>query len=130
MHDQLIASGRPEATLAPLLDASVALLRARVAHAGPATIAPLQAAVIDDLTPTASRASRPPVRWRRATATSHTEVIELHIASDLRALRIRCWSCLVHLIPRVTARGNATAAREALAGNPTGKVVVFDGLSH
>lgn len=34
------------------------------------------------------------------------------------------------LDPLVSAQGNAAAAREALARNPAGKVVVFDGLSH
>lgn len=130
MHDQLIAYGRTETTVAPLVEASVRLIQARVDRAGASTVAPLRTAVRDGFV----AAGFTPAEAEGALATIDRDevyqIAQAHIASDLRALRIPVLAVFGTLDPLVTAPGNAAAAREALAGNPAARVVVFDGLSH
>ena len=57
-------------------------------------------------------------------------IIQVRSASQLKSLRMPVLQLFGSLDPIVTARGNEAAARDALAHNPGGKVVVFDGLSH
>ncbi|MBV8686488.1 MAG: alpha/beta fold hydrolase [Alphaproteobacteria bacterium] len=130
MHDQLILSGRAEATVRPLVDAAVALLEARLAEVGPEAIAPLQAAVIYGFL--ANGFTRAQAEGALA-AVDQDEIHAIgrtHIASDLASLRIPVLAVFGSLDPLVTAQGHSAAARAALAHNPKARVVVLDGLSH
>ena len=129
MREQLLAAGKPPATVAPLVDAAIALIRARVEQAEPARIEPLKARVIAGFVANGFTAEQ------AAGALAATDTPELHqiaharIASDLRALRIPVLELFGALDPLVTP-GHAAAARAALARNPAGRVVMFEGMSH
>lgn len=130
MHDQLIKSGHVEATVKPLVDAAVALLQARLGHAAPDVIEPLQAAVIDGLVANGFTRAQAEEALASVDKDEIYAIGRTHIASDLASLHIPVLAVFGSLDPIVTAPGNAAAARVALAHNPKGKVVVLDGLSH
>jgi pimeloyl-ACP methyl ester carboxylesterase len=130
MHDQLIRSGDAEATVTPLVDASIALLRARIANAGPETIAPLQAKVIDGLVANGFTRAQAEGALAAVDKDETYAIGRMHSASDLASLHIPVLAVFGALDPIVTAQSNAAAARAALAHNPRGEVVVFEGLSH
>ena len=130
MHDVLIRSAHEEARVAPLVAATVALIQASAAHAGPEIIRARQAAVIEGFV--ANGFTR--AQAAGALVTVDTDEVRamtrLRIASDLRSLRIPVLELFGSLDPMVAAEGNAAAARAALAQNPRGRVVIFQGLSH
>lgn len=130
MHDQLILSGRPEATVAPLVDAATRLIRARTTHADAATIARLRAAAIQGFI--ANGFSRDGAAGALAAIDREEmyQVVDVHTARDLKAVHVPVLQVFGALDPFVPARGNAAAARAALAGNPRARIVVFDGMSH
>lgn len=130
MHDQLILSGRPEATVAPLVDTATRLVAARAAHADAATIDRLRAAAIRGFV--ANGFSQDGARGALAAIDNADiyRIVDTHIASDLKALHVPVLQIFGALDPFVSARGSAAAARVALADNPRAQVVVFDGMSH
>jgi pimeloyl-ACP methyl ester carboxylesterase len=130
MHDQLILSGHAEATVKPLVDAAVALLKARLAHATPDAIGPLEAAVIDGLVANGFTRAQAEGALASVDKDEIYAIGRTRIASDLASLHIPVLAVFGSLDPIVTAQGNAAAARVALAHNPRAKVVVLDGLSH
>jgi len=130
IHSQLIAAGLPEAKAAPAVAAVTKLLQARIDRANAETIAPLRAAVVDQF----EAAGFSPPQAQGALAMIDTEeawnVNKLHSASDLHQLRVPVLAVFGTKDPMVVAAEEAPAARAALAGNPNGKVVVLEGLSH
>lgn len=130
LHDDLIASGHEEAKVKPLVEASMALLRARVGHAGADIIRPLQAAVIDGLVANGFTREQAAGALAKFDTDETYAITRFSSASDLRSLHIPVLELFGSLDPIVRAPGNAAAARAALAQNPRGKVVVFEGLSH
>jgi len=130
MHDQLIAAGRKEETVAPLVAASLRLLEARQAKADAATLAPLRVAVRQGLVATGFTAEQAEGALTSLDTVEVSQVLDMHIASDIRALHIPVLSLFAALDPLVPPTGNAAAARLALADNPRGKVMIFEGQSH
>ncbi|WP_165801862.1 MULTISPECIES: alpha/beta hydrolase family protein [Bacteria] len=130
MHDNLVLSGHPEATVAPLVATATQLIAARVAHADDATIDRLRTATIRGFV--ANGFSREGAAGALA-AIDNPEIYQIadaHIATAFKALHVPVLQVFGALDPFVPARGNAPAARAALAGNPRAQVVVFDGMSH
>ncbi len=130
MHDQLIAAGKKEETVAPLVAASLRLLEARQAKADAATLAPLRAVVRQTLIASGFTAEQAEGALASVDTAEVSEVLNMHIASDMRTLSIPVLSLFAELDPLVTPAGNAAAARAALADNPRAKVIIFDGQSH
>jgi pimeloyl-ACP methyl ester carboxylesterase len=130
MHDQLILSGRDEAKVAPLVEAAIALLRARIAHADPEAMKPLETAVMDALVANGFTRAQAAGAMAAVNTDEVAAMSRVHVASDLRSLHVPVLELFGSLDPLVPAKGNADAARAALAHNPAGKVIVFDGLSH
>lgn len=130
MHDQLISAGRTEATVNPLVEATTALIRARVNHADEAAMKPLQATVIKGLIANGFTATQAQGAIAAVESQEIDQISRTHIASDLKSLHIPVLELFGSLDPLVQAAGNAAAAREALAHNTKGKVEVFEGLSH
>jgi dienelactone hydrolase len=130
MHDVLIRSGHEEARVAPLVAATVALIQASTANAGPEIIRARQAAVIEGFVANGFTRAQAAGALARLDTDEVRSMTRLHIASDLGSLHIPVLALFGSLDPMVTAEGNAAAARAALAHNPRGRVVVFQGLSH
>lgn len=130
MGEQLVAAGHAQATVTPLVDASAALIQARVGGGNAAAIESRRAAVIAGFVAngfTPDQASGAIAAFDRKEVYG---IAQVHTASDLRSLRIPVLALFGSLDPLVVAPGNAAAARDALAHNPAGKVVVLEGLSH
>jgi pimeloyl-ACP methyl ester carboxylesterase len=130
MHDELILSGREEAKVKPLVEAAVALLQARIDHADAGATKPLEAAVIDGFLANGFTREQAAGAMAAVTTDEVAAISRVHVASDLRSLHVPVLALFGSLDPLVRAQGNAAAARAALAQNPAGKVVIFDGLSH
>ena len=130
ISSQLAFAGRPEAVVAPAVDAAMTLLQARIDGQSPEAIAPLRATVVDRFQ--AAGFTRP--QAENALALIDTEEAQgarkLRSASDLRSLRIPVLAVFGTKDPLVIASGEAPAAGAVLASNPRSKVVVLDGLSH
>lgn len=130
MHDQLIAAGRTEQAVTPLVAASLRLLEARHASADAATLAPLRGEVRQGLVTAGFTAEEAEGALASIDTVEVSQILDMHVASDMRTLRIPVLSLFAALDPLVPAPGNAAAARLALADNPCGKVMIFEGQSH
>jgi pimeloyl-ACP methyl ester carboxylesterase len=131
LRSQLLAAGRPAATVDPAADAAAALLQARIdCRDDDATIATSRAAVVTRLEASGfSRAEAEEGLAMIDTPEAWT-INKLRSASDLKALRIPVLAIFAGRDPLVVAEAEAPAARIALANNPKARVVVLDGLSH
>lgn len=113
MGEQLVAAGHAQATVTSLVDASAALIQARVGGANAAAIASRRAAVIagfvaNGLTP--DQANGAVAAFDRKEVSG---IAQVHTESDLRSLRIPVLALFGPLDPLVVAPGNAAAARRA-----------------
>jgi pimeloyl-ACP methyl ester carboxylesterase len=127
---QMRVAGRPEPAIGPVVEATGALLQARIDGRGDAVIAPLRAALVRGLegagfTRTEAEGGLAmidtPLAWK---------VDRVRSASDLRALRVPVLALFATKDKLVVASEEAPAARNALAGNARARVVVLDGLNH
>jgi pimeloyl-ACP methyl ester carboxylesterase len=130
LKSQLITLGWSESTVKPVVDASTALIQARITHSDDATIKQLQAAVVSGFAANGFTPEQARVALAGIDNDEAYQFLRFRLASELRSLRIPVLELFGSLDPLVPAKTNAPAARNALAGNPAGEVVVFDGLSH
>lgn len=130
LRNQMIAAGRAPAMAGPAADAATALIRARIDGKDAQTVARLRAAAITRF----EAAGFSPPQAETALAMIDTDearrIDRLHAASDLKALAMPVLAVFGGKDRMVVASDEAPAARQALARNAGGRVVVLDGLNH
>lgn len=130
LRNQMVAARRPEATIDPAVDAAMALIEARIEGGEDGRITRLRDALVDRLQASGFTRAESEAGLAMIDTEEVVRAHRLRSASDLRALRVPVLAVFATLDPLVVASDEAPAARSALAGNPRGKVVVFEGLSH
>lgn len=130
LRNQMIVTGRSPAMAGPAADAATALIRARIDGKDAQTVARLRAAAVTRF----EAAGFSPPQAETALAMIDTEeargIDQLHAASDLKALAMPVLAVFGGKDMMVVASDEAPAARQALARNAGGRVVVLEGLNH
>lgn len=130
LRNQMIAAGRAPAMAGPAADAATALIRARIDGRDAQTVARLRAAAVTRF----EAAGFSPPQAEAALAMIDTDearrIDTMHSASDLKALSMPVLAVFGGKDTMVVASDEAVAARQALARNAGGRVVVLDGLNH
>ncbi|WP_294268359.1 alpha/beta fold hydrolase [uncultured Sphingomonas sp.] len=130
LRNQMIVAGRSPAMAGPAADAATALIRARIDGKDAQTVARLRAAAVTLF----EAAGFAPPQAETALAMIDTEeargIDQLHAASDLKALAMPVLAVFGGKDRMVVASDEAPAARQALARNAGGRVVVLEGLNH
>ncbi len=128
--DGLPYLGRAPAMAGPAADAATTLIRARIDGKDAQTVARLRAAAVTRF----EAAGFSPPQAETALAMIDTDeargIDRLHAASDLKALAMPVLAVFGGKDRMVVASDEAPAARQALARNAGGRVVVLDGLNH
>lgn len=130
LRNQMIAAGRAPAMAGPAADAATAVIRARIDGEDAQTVARLRAAAVTRF----EAAGFSPPQAETALAMIDTDeargIDRLHAATDMKALHMPVLAVFGGKDRMVVASDEAPAARQALARNAGGRVVVLDGLNH
>lgn len=130
LRNQMIAAGRSPAMAAPAADAAMALIRARIDGEDAQTVARLRAAAVTRFEAVGFSHPQAEAALAMIDTDEARGIDRLHSASDLKALSMPVLAVFGGKDRMVVASDEAPAARQALAHNAGGRVVVLDGLNH